>query len=811
MYTTRSRGQTPPLGHDPAASLRLLTTVLGTVFVAEAAVMVLLWVLLPPVPEWARTVLDASLLTLVSAPILWRVIIRPLRLLAATERGRAEAVLAAAADGIIITDEKGLIESFNPAAERLFGYPAHEVLGYNVNLLIPSPHKEAHDGYIAKYLHSGERRGVCLRREVIGQRQDGTLVALELSVSDSRSGDRCLFTAIARDIAERKHTEEVLRESEERYRMLAENNYDLVCQIDVAGRYLWVNNNYTTMLGYQPDELLGRNALEFINPDDLPAVLAEAQKPVARWEYRFRHRDGSWHWMESVGKPYRSAVGQDAAVIISRDVSERKRTEDVLRSSEEHFRSLVENTRDLIVILNRDGTPRYHSPSIERVLGYKPDELNAQNTFEWVHPDDRAKVVDLFARGIQTPGTTASVEYRFRHKDGSWRVLEAIGTNLIDHPVVAGVVFNSRDITERRQMEAELEQAKEAAEAATRAKSEFLANMSHEIRTPLNGVIGMTELALDTPLSPEQREYLEMAKSSADTLMTVINDILDFSKIEAGKLDLEQVGFGLRAYLGRTLKMLAVRAQQKGLGLGCQVALGVPDDLVGDPGRLGQIVFNLVGNAIKFTERGEIAVRVEEEGRTDTAVCLHFTVSDTGVGIPADKQGVIFKAFEQGDGSMARRYGGTGLGLAICSNLVRLMGGRLWVESEAGRGSAFHFTASFGVQPAAARAPAAAVCGLPPATRQRTRPLHVLLAEDNVVNQRLVSRLLEKRGHTVTVAGNGREALALSEQISFDLVLMDVQMPEMDGCEATAAIRRREQSDDRQSEIRNRAACPLLP
>jgi two-component system, sensor histidine kinase and response regulator len=451
-----------------------------------------------------------------------------------------------------------------------------------------------------------------------------------------------------------------------------------------------------------------------------------------------------------------------------------------------YLNALIENTPLGIVAIGTDDCVQICNPAFEHLFGYSLNEIVGQPLSGLLSSAEIFSEVTSNQERLRQ-SKPAHMVTRRKRRDGTMVDVEAFAVPLRAAGTYTGAVLIYQDITERKHVEDALLLAKELAEAASRAKSEFLANMSHEIRTPMNGIIGLTELVLDTKLDKEQRNYLSLAKISADSLLSLINDILDYSKIEAGKLDIDAIEFNLVDSLGETMKTLSLRAHQKGLELAFEIKPNVPDSLVGDPGRLRQIVINLVGNAIKFTERGEVVLQVDTESATEDEVLLHFIVIDTGIGISAAKQGSIFEAFKQADGSMTREYGGTGLGLTISSRLVELMGGRIWVESQLGQGSRFHFILRFVVQKPSARTTL-------PNDAKTLRDMRVLIVDDNATNRQILLKMAESWHMAPTAVDSGASALvclgeAKDLERPFLLILLDAHMPDMDGFTLAAAIK----------------------
>jgi PAS domain S-box-containing protein len=527
------------------------------------------------------------------------------------------------------------------------------------------------------------------------RRKDGAYITVEdkghFFVDRTGTSDRMVGFLV--DITERQRTEDALRVSEERYRSLFENANDAIVTFTLEGIVTSVNRGLEAMLGWSREELLGQHYRKFVTPASVAVGEERTRRFLAGerlpsiFEAEHVAKDGRVVPVEVRTRPIRDRAGQPIGFQgIYRDLTERKRAEEALRRSAEHFRALVEQALDFVVVLTQEGTIRYESPAMTRMLGYTPEERVGRHGFEHIHPADLPQVRETFTRVLQSPEATAALEFRIQHKDGAWRTLEAVGTNLLADAAVAGVVVNCRDTTERTRMEEELRQAKEAAEAATRAKSEFLATMSHELRTPLAVVLGYTELLLEDtfgPLKEEQAASLRHIDRSARELHNLITAVLDLSRLDAGRLPLDwretQVGAVLQEVQAETHRL----QEQMALQFVWEIEEGLPV-LYTDPDKLKIVLKNLLDNAVKFTASGSITVAARRHQGG-----VEIRVTDTGTGIPREALDTIFEPFRQLEHAATRQHGGTGLGLHIVKRLLEVLGGTITVESEVGQGSTF--------------------------------------------------------------------------------------------------------------------------
>ncbi len=823
-------------------------------------------------------------------------------------------------DAICIHDINGNILETNQRCQELLGYSKKEILTCHIKDFHP-PETIGHLKKQSKML----LRNKHINFEIVFLRKNRERFEGEVSSTLFKIKGKKIYQATLRDISDRKHAEYALIKSENQYRLLFEYSFDAIF-VHQKEKIINANKQLCEMMGYSRTQLLQMSILDFYDESGREASKRRInrKKTHLQFETQWLKVDGTLIDVEINS----TIIDPDKGIIqaIVHNISEKKRFIEKLKESEEKHRSLFEYAQDAIIIIDAENLQfEDANQAALNFYGYTKKELMKLLITDV--SDEAKKTKETISKIRKDDKRSKQLLLRYhKRKDGTVVPVEIYSGTFMS----AGrkkIIGSVRDITARINAQKELEAAKEAAEQASRLKGEFLANMSHEIRTPMNGIIGMTELALGTNPPKEQKSYLEMVKTSADSLLAIINDILDFSKIEAKQLELEKIDFDLRHNIKNTLDIMAIKANDAGIELNCHIKPDVPTALLGDPGRLRQVNVNLLGNALKFTHEGEVVLTIETAKEDDTAATLHFMIRDTGIGIPEDKVDTIFESFQQTDGTMTRKYGGTGLGLAISRQLVDMMQGKIWVESKLGKGSTFHFTArfelsqqkdiekislkstnlkdipiliiddnktsrfilremttswgmipdeadsgivglqkldaaynkgtpykfilldykmpqmnGFGVAVKIQQRPYsqqakiilltslgqrgdAALCKekgisgyllkpvkqselldtlsisfgqtlneeMPLLTRhvvsEARRRLKILLAEDNSINLKLAVRILEMRGHRISIAINGKEAVKAFEDDIFDIILMDVQMPVMDGFEATKRIR----------------------
>ncbi|MGB2870186.1 MAG: PAS domain S-box protein [Bacteroidota bacterium] len=841
---------------------------------------------------------------------------------------RYRRLVESANDVIYTADPAGHFVYANPVALKVTGYSEKEILGKSYLDLISPPFRAATEAFYKQQMAAKtentynefpilakQGHEVWLGQHVQLIRHDGNIIGVQ---------------AVARDITKRRQVEEALRESEERFRLLAENSTDMISRHTPEGAFVYVSPACRTLLGFEASELVGRSIYELFHPYDLDDARRVHKdlldlSGVTTATYRLRKKDGSYIWVESTSHSIRTS-GTEAVIEIqsvSRDVTLRKLTEEALRESESRLQYVIDTVNDGITFSDERGHFDVFNKTMEKLTGYTREEANAGDfsALLYPNPEDRQRALDGLkvllekkrvrevestictkSGELRTVLTTTSLleahgkkmflsayhditirkrvenaleesEARFRelYNDApigyheldyqgrivrvNRRELEMLGyaseemvgkfiwdflkdplssraavqaklsgklvpkgsyermfvrKNGSEIPVlveeqlrqnemgqVTGIRTTIQDITEQKLAEKALHEAKEAAEAATLAKSQFLAMMSHEIRTPMNGVIGMTDLLLTTDLTDEQREYVETVRTSGESLLAIINDILDFSKIESGKIELERHPFELKDAIEEVFELLAPKAIQKSLDLLYWIDPRVPAVVQGDKLRLRQILFNLVGNAIKFTERGEVYASVTLDSKVENDCQLTFSVRDTGIGIPKDRLDRLFKAFSQVDSSTTRKYGGTGLGLAISMRLAEMMGGKIWVESKEGKGATFFFGIKVSIPSDSLILPKVVVRGKVPELQNK----RVLLVDDNETNIDVLRRQCEYWGMIPRASTSPEEILGwIRSGDPFDVAILDMLMPNMNGVQLAKELR----------SIRPKETLPLL-
>ena len=691
-------------------------------------------------------------------------------------------------DAIFIEDDSGTILDVNPAACAFHQLSRRELVGRNMIDLVPSGHREEVERDFLKWF-TGELK----RQESLLQAGDGRKVPIEVIGAPLRFNGKSAVLLLVRDMTERKRAEHALKESEMRYRGLIEAQGNFIVRIDPECLFTFVNEAFCRFAGRPNGELIGRDSRSYIYHDDITIhdkaieALVSRRERVVTVEHRMRARNRTaWVQWENV-----AVFDESGRVVeiqsVGHDITERRRIYEALQESEKRLRFLFEEIPHIAVQgYNASLEAIFWNRASEELYKYSKKEALGRKIEDLVLPRDRrAELVKAFDNWVKVGAPISSGEMLKHTANGQQvAVYSSCLATRNQHGEWELYVIDI-DLSELKRANEELVKAKETAERANRAKSEFLANMSHEIRTPMNGVIGMTHQLLESELTGEQRDDIQVIMESAKELMGIIDELLDISRIEAGEIRLYPEPFDMRKTVEKVVLLFTDRAGRKGLSLSMNIDDSVPEQLLGDPGRIRQVLINLVGNALKFTHSGYIQIRIKTEP-VEGGWNLLANVEDTGIGMTPELQERIFEKFTQGDTSSKREYGGTGLGLAITRQLVRLMGGEITVNSEVGKGTTFQFNLKLGY----VKRSESTVIPPPRIAAEKTKfTANILLVEDNLVNQKVASAMIRKLGCAVTVAPNGERALEQIALHKFDLIFMDCQMPVMDGFEATRAIR----------------------
>lgn len=725
-------------------------------------------------------------------------------LVAATRRAEAgeaqvSAILETMLDGVLSIGTDGKILSVNPAACDMFGAKApSELVDLKICDLLPdTENSDLPFECCNKGTRPLEIAAAGMRFESVGKRMDGHETPVELSLTKSRSGSTDIYTAILRDLTAQKAAAEKLKQAETRLVDAIESLPDGFVLYDADDRLVLCNSKYKEFYNRSADLIeIGKKFEDIIRGGAKRGQYQVSDHVLEEWvALRMeRHRnpgapmeqhldDGRWL------RVIESRTSEGGLVGFRVDITELKKREEELRRSQDLLRNVVDASFDGVIVMNGEGIVLDFSPAAEDVFGWSANEIIGQKMSDYIIPEKYRQMHDTgLERFLETgegPVLGKRIEIEGLHKEGHEMIVELAirHTKGAEGPLFLGYV---RDITERKAADAALRDAKEKAEAANEAKAKFLAMMSHEIRTPMNGVLGILSLLRDTDLDPSQKAYVKTARESGRSLLELINDILDFSKLEAGRMELEHAPFRLNTLVKSVMDLFKPTAQDKGLGLFLNYPDNVPVHVVGDAGRLRQVVLNLVSNAIKFTEIGSVEITVAIASEDERRPTFRFSVKDTGIGIPKDKHESLFAEFVTVDSSYTKKQGGTGLGLAICNQITQLMDGELTVESLPGAGSTFHFAIPIEL------ADDQTAVDEPSHENPETdfpEGLVILLAEDNATNQIVVSHTLENAGCDIDIANNGKEAVQAAQKRDYDCILMDISMPEMDGLEASKLIK----------------------